>query len=133
MSAIQTMQVGSLELRKNDKGWQYLSEGFHSEPDQWLDAAGNLGPFSNAGAITLLDELLAARVLSAEVASRVCENCRHWDHNRHCDFIDTINGVRVAATTGCEIIAEVQDDSGLWTSLKTGPKFSCPNFDAAAS
>lgn len=64
MSSFATMQVGTLKLRKTDEGWQYLSEGTQSEPDRWCDAATSLGPFSNSGVGSLLDELLAARELA---------------------------------------------------------------------
>lgn len=131
MSDSTTLQVGSLEMRKTAEGWQYLSEGVQGEPDRWCDATSSLGPFSNAGVNNLLDELLAARLKAAQTASRVCSNCRHWDSNGNCDFIDTIQGERVADTTGCQIIATVHDDSGLWTVLKTAPNFSCPSFSPA--
>ena len=125
-----TMQVGGLELRKTADGWQHLSEGVQGEPDRWCEATSSLGPFSNAGVNKLLDELLAARTQAAQTANRVCSNCRHWDSNGNCDFIDSIQGERVANTTGCQIIATVHDDSGLWTVLKTAPNFSCPSFQA---
>lgn len=128
MSDSTTLRVGSQELRKTAEGWQYLSEGVQGEPDRWCDATSSLGPFSNAGVNNLLDELLAAHTHAAEAATRVCKNCRHWDSEGNCDFIDTIQGERVADTTGCQIIATVHDDSGLYTELKTGPNFSCPNF-----
>jgi len=130
MSVIQAMQVGTLELRKTDEGWQYLSEGVANEPDLWCDASDVLGPFGGSGVNDLLDELWAAREQAALNASRVCKNCRHWRSDRDgiCDFIDTIQGERVAKTTGCEIIVTVHDDSGLCAELKTGPNFSCPNF-----
>ncbi|WP_427121592.1 hypothetical protein [Pseudomonas aeruginosa] len=130
MSEFQTLQVGSLELRKTADGWQYLSEGIGNDPDRWCDATGVLGPFGNSGVNTLLDELLAARQEAEQKAERVCENCRYWGqiYEGCCDFIDTIAGERVAATTGCQIIATVSDDTGLNTVLKTGPNFSCPNF-----
>lgn len=66
--------------------------------------------------------------------NHVCQNCRYWvlepesTEHRHCDFIWTIQGERVAATTGCSIAVTVLDDSGLDVFLRTGPNFSCPNF-----
>lgn len=123
-----TMQVGTLELRKTPEGWQYLSEGLNGDPDRWCNAASELGPFSNSGVTGLLDELLVARLLDTRQAGSVCSNCEHWTSDRYCDFIDTIQGERVADTTGCQIIAEVHDDSGLYTNLKTGPGYSCPSF-----
>lgn len=128
MNIIQTMRVGSLELRKTATGWEYLSEGVGNEPDLWCDATAALGPFSNSGAGALLDELLAARQVTALRADAVCRNCAYWTSDGYCDFIDTIQGERVADTTGCQIIAVVHDDSGLYTQLKTGPDFSCPSF-----
>nr|WP_192963393.1 hypothetical protein [Pseudomonas fluorescens]CEK42217.1 hypothetical protein PQBR57_0264 [Pseudomonas fluorescens SBW25] len=130
MNDFPTMQVVGLDLRKTESGWQYLNEGVHNEPDSWCDASSSLGPFSNAGVNSLLDELLAARLQADQAASSICRNCRHWDSNGNCDFIETIQGERVANTTGCQIIATVHDDSGLWTVLKTAPRYSCPNFSA---
>lgn len=130
MSVIQAMQVGSLELRKTDEGWQYLSEGVENEPDRWCDATDVLGPFGGSGVNDLLDELWTARVQAAQSARKVCQNCQYWLAHRGgiCDFIDTIQGERVAKTTGCEIIATAHDDSGLCAELKTAPNYSCPNF-----
>lgn len=130
MSDTPTLQVGALELRKTAEGWQYLSEGLHGEPDRWCDAANALGPFSNSGVGILLDELLGARELAALRAESVCRNCRNWTSKGYCEFIDTIQGERVADTTGCQIIATVHDDYGLTTVLKTAPNFSCPSFQA---
>lgn len=131
LSDLPIMQVGPLSLRKTPDGWQYLSEGLQGEPDRWCDAASVLGPFSNSGVTSLLDELQGARELAAQQAKRVCRNCRYWTPQGHCDFIDTIQGERVADTTGCQIIAVVNDDHGLYTQLKTGPSYSCPGFSAS--
>lgn len=134
MSEFQNMQVGSLELRKTADGWQYLSEGIGNDPDHWCDATGMLAPFGGSGVNTLLDELLAARQQAEQKAEQTCKNCRWWrlepegDGHRHCDFIDTIEGERVASTTGCALIATAHDDSGLCAYLRTAPNFSCPNF-----
>ncbi|HEC1424263.1 TPA: hypothetical protein R1W95_001051 [Pseudomonas aeruginosa] len=130
MSEFQTLQVGSLELRKTAEGWQYLCKGKDNEPEYWWDATTLLAPFGGSGLSSVLDELLAARQEAEQKAERVCKNCRYWGqiYEGCCDFIDTIAGERVAATTGCQIIATVSDDSGLNTLLKTGPNFSCPNF-----
>lgn len=128
MTDIQTMKVGSLELRKTITGWEYLSEGLNNEPDSWCDATAELGPFSNSGVGVLLDELLAARQVSAVRMDAACRNCAYWTSEGNCDFIDTIQGERIAGTTGCRIIAVVHDDSGLYTQLKTGPDYSCPSF-----
>lgn len=49
MSEQVTMQFGSLELRKTDEGWLYLSEGVGNEPDTWCDATSVLGPFGGLG------------------------------------------------------------------------------------
>jgi hypothetical protein len=125
-----TMQIGGLDLRKTDSGWQYLSEGVHNEPDSWCNATSALGPFSHAGVATLLDELHAARTEAAQRASAVCKNCRWWVGKSVCDFIDTTHAVRALKTTGCEIAVTVSDDSGLHAVLKTAPGYSCPNFTA---
>lgn len=61
MSDRETMQVGSLELRKTVDGWQYLSEGVANDPDTWYDATSVLGPFGGSGVNDLLDELSAAK------------------------------------------------------------------------
>lgn len=53
---------------------------------------------------------------------------RRWDSRGNFDFIDTIQGGAVAGTTGCQIIAHVHDDYGLYTVLKTGPDNCGPNF-----
>jgi hypothetical protein len=122
-----TMNLDGLELRKTDDGWQYLSEGISNDPDHWCDATSVLGPFSGSGTGKLLDELLAAKEREAQRANSVCKNCRNWSDGV-CDFIDTIQGMKMASTTGCTIKVTVQDDSGLWTELQTGPDFSCPSF-----
>lgn len=77
MSEVQTLQVGTLELRKTAEGWEYLSEGLQGEPDRWCNAATSLGPFSNLGVSILLDELVGARELAALRVKSVW-NCRHW-------------------------------------------------------
>lgn len=130
MSEFPKLHVGKLALRKTAEGWQYLSEGLQGEPDLWCDATSVLGPFSHSGVGTLLDELLEAREAATAKSRSVCQNCRWWDSRGNCDFIDTIQGERVASTTGCQIIAHVHDDSGLQTELKTGPDYSCPSFTA---
>lgn len=61
MSELETMQVGSLQLRNTDDGWQYLSEGLGGEPDRWSDAADILGPFGGSGINDLLDALSTAK------------------------------------------------------------------------
>ncbi len=130
MSGIQTMRVGDLYLRKTDEGWQYLREGIGGDPDRWCDATSMIGPFGGSGVTSLLDDLLATRQATEEKAANVCKNCRFWGAVTEgcCDFIDTIDGTRVAQTTGCEIIVTALDDSGMYAELKTGPDFSCPHF-----
>ena len=66
MSELETMQVGSLELRKTDDGWQYMSEGLGGGPDRWSDAADILGPFGGSGINDLLDVLSTAKAGLAE-------------------------------------------------------------------
>ncbi|MPQ69502.1 hypothetical protein [Pseudomonas sp. MWU12-2323] len=61
MSDQETMQVGPLELRKSEEGWEYLSEGIGHEHDNWCDATSVLGPFGGSGVNDLLDELAATR------------------------------------------------------------------------
>lgn len=130
MSEIQTMQVGSLELRKTADGWQYLCKGKVNEPEYWWDATTLLAPFGGAGLSTVFDELLAARQEAEQKPERVCKNCRYWGASQDgcCDFIDTIQGEQVANTTGCQIIVRVNDDWGLNAALQTAPNFTCPNF-----
>ncbi|NVL49832.1 hypothetical protein F2S72_08780 [Pseudomonas syringae pv. actinidiae] len=130
---MQTMQVAGVEVRKTSDGWQYLSEGIQNEADVWCNASSALGPFGNAGVFALLDELHAARADAAQRANRVCKNCRWWVRKNYCDFIDTIPAAKVLATTGCEIVVTVNDDSGLNAVLKTAPGYSCPNFLARPS
>jgi len=61
MSQQETMQALSLNLRKTEDGWQYLSEGLGTDPDRWCDATNTLGPFTGSGLNSLLDELAAAK------------------------------------------------------------------------
>lgn len=61
MSQNETMQALSLNLRKTESGWQYLSEGVGTDPDTWCDATSALSPFSGSGVNSLLDELAAAK------------------------------------------------------------------------
>lgn len=71
-----------------------------------------------------------------KASASVCQNCCYWvlepesKTHRHCDFINTIQGERVAGTSGCAIVVDVNDDSGLSVFMRTGPDFSCPNFSA---
>lgn len=69
MSDQETMQVGPLELRKTEEGWQYLSEGVANDPDNWCDATSVLGPFGGSGVNDLLDELSAAKTQLAMSSS----------------------------------------------------------------
>ncbi|SNS16789.1 hypothetical protein [Pseudomonas segetis] len=57
MSAKTEFNLNGLELRKTDGGWQYLSEGTHSDPDVWVYASSSLTPFSGSGVDALLDEV----------------------------------------------------------------------------
>ncbi|WP_057382793.1 hypothetical protein [Pseudomonas aeruginosa] len=61
MSEMETMQIGGLELRKADDGWQYLCEGLGGEPDHWADATDILGPFGGSGINDLLNALSIAK------------------------------------------------------------------------
>lgn len=70
MSEQETMQTGSLELRKSEEGWHYLSEGVAGDPDRWCDATDVLGPFGGSGVNDLLDELAAAK---EELAQSNCD------------------------------------------------------------
>ncbi len=61
MSNQETMRFGTLELRKTEEGWQYLSEGVGHEPDIWCDATSVLGPFGGSGVNDVLDELATTK------------------------------------------------------------------------
>lgn len=61
MSDQDKMQVGPLELRKTEEGWEYLSEGLGGEPDRWFEATDVLCPFGGSGVNDLLDELAMAK------------------------------------------------------------------------
>lgn len=62
-----TMEVNGLQLRRTDEGWQYLSEGYATDPDTWCDATSTLGPFSGDGVNHLLDELASAKAREEEL------------------------------------------------------------------
>jgi hypothetical protein len=71
MSDYETMQVGELELRKGEEGWQHLSEGYGGEPDRWCDATDVLGPFGGSGINDVLDELAASKRKAEALLSQV--------------------------------------------------------------
>lgn len=71
MSDYETMQVGELELRKGEEGWQHLSEGYGDEPDRWCDATDVLGPFGGSGINDVLDELAASKRKAEALLSQV--------------------------------------------------------------
>ncbi|NRC34124.1 hypothetical protein [Pseudomonas aeruginosa] len=56
-----TMQVGELELRRTEEGWEYLSQEADGQPGEWSDATSVLGPFGGSGVNDLLDELAAVK------------------------------------------------------------------------
>lgn len=87
MGEQETMRVGSLELRRNQEGWQYLSEGAGGEPDCWRDAASVPGPFSGSGVNNLLDEF-AARIAKAAV--------------RESELVDVLQHIR-GASSCCDV------------------------------
>lgn len=60
MTAEQTLQVGDLELRKTEGGWQYKSED-QGATAEWVDATNVLGAFGGDGINDLLDELADAK------------------------------------------------------------------------
>lgn len=107
-----------MALRKTDQGWQRLIDG--------SDAWSLPNPFCGPALNDLLDELLAAKEHACKTVNSACKNCRHWgaEYEGACGFIDTIQGVRAASTTGCEIIVTALNDSGLEVNMKTAPNFS---------
>ena len=77
MSEQETMRVGSLELRRNQEGWQYLSEGVGGESDRWCDATSVPGPFGGSGVNDLLDELAATIAKAAARESELVDVLQH--------------------------------------------------------
>lgn len=94
MSEHETMQVGSLELRKTEEGWQYLSEGAGGEPDRWCDATSVLGPFGGSGVNDLLDDLAATKASAAARETELVEVLQHIrGKSSCCDAWDCIDEV----------------------------------------
>jgi hypothetical protein len=94
MSEHTTMQFGTLELRRTEEGWQYLSEGVGHEPDAWHDAASVLGPFGGSGVNDLLDELAAVKVSAAAREQELVEVLKHIRGKSNCcDAWDDIDEV----------------------------------------
>jgi hypothetical protein len=52
---------------------------------------------------------------------RYCESCALWEEG-YCQLPNIIQHSNDATM---EIVVRVDDDSGLWSTLKTGPKFGC--------
>lgn len=127
-----TMQIGSITLRKAAAGWEYRSASLQPEPEFWSPAGSDIEGLPGTALNALLDELLIAREQAAIKAQSVCRNCKWW-LGGVCDFIDTIHADKVAASSGCEIVATADDDSGLSVVLKTGPNYSCPSFTESTS
>ena len=94
MSEQVTMQIGSLELRKTDEGWLYLSEGTGNEPDTWCDATSVLGPFGGTGVNDLLDELAATKASKTARESELEDVLEHIRGKSCCsdawDLIDEV-------------------------------------------
>lgn len=94
MSEQETMQVGSLELRKTDEGWEFLSEGQAGEPDRWCDATSVLGPFGGSGVNDLLDELAAIKARAAARETELVDVLEHIRGKSCCsdawDLIDQV-------------------------------------------
>ena len=71
-----------------------------------------------------------------------CSKCVYWVHqtvhyNRSgikilvgdCDLLDCITGTKLFDSGhGMDIQVHADDDSGLWSALKTGEHFGCINF-----
>jgi len=85
MRILETMKVGTLDLRRTAEGWQYQSEGAGNEPDQWCDATDTLGPFGRSGVNTLLDALSAAAAREEQLVDTLSHIrgksscCDAWD------------------------------------------------------
>jgi len=58
-----------------------------------------------------------------------CKNCKYWGASfaGACDFVDTIQAEKGSASV--QIHATAHDDSGLCSSLLTGPDFGCVHFE----
>lgn len=63
-----TMRVNTIELRKTEEGWEFLTEG-DDEPAQWRPAGDMFGPFVGDGVDLLLNELQQARTELVELKS----------------------------------------------------------------
>lgn len=89
-----TMKVGTLELRKTEAGWEYLSEGVAGDPELWCDAAGALSPFSGTGVNSLLDELAATKLYQSARESELEEVLGYIRGKSNCcDAWDAIDEV----------------------------------------
>jgi hypothetical protein len=94
MSQNPTLEVGGLQLRRTEAGWQYLSEGLGSEPDSWCDATTMPGPFSGTGINTLLDDMVKMQACVSAREDELVECLQHIRGVSSCcsvwDFIDEV-------------------------------------------
>lgn len=59
-----------------------------------------------------------------------CKDCKYWDHGV-CDLAGLegdYSGFSNPTPASFDIFVSVDDDSGLWVELRTGPDFGCVRF-----
>ena len=58
----------------------------------------------------------------------ICKNCIYWGVYQPsiCDYVNSQYSSN--PKTGMEIIADADDDQGLFVMLQTAPEFGCVNF-----
>lgn len=62
---------------------------------------------------------------------KTCKNCRWWRDKEFCDRWSSRPELDIKKD-GFDILVEVDDDSGLWMCLTTGPDFGCVHFEEKA-
>lgn len=102
MDAQSNLQALTLDLRKTDDGWQYLSEGAGTEPDQWCDATSVLGPFGGTGVNALLDELA---LVKAELA-KAKQDATRFQFIVDCPIREVVAISRKASDPGFDLTTE---------------------------
>ena len=74
---------------------------------------------------------------------KTCSTCKHWENPAtrltrrtcepikvgECGLVDSTTGVTLFDQgRGMDVVVTVHDDSGLWSTLRTGENFGCINF-----
>ena len=55
---------------------------------------------------------------------KLCKNCRWWEDQRICGRWDSLPDMDLN-DDGFAVHVQIDDDSGLWEELRTGPNFGC--------